>query len=245
MHEVTDAVMHVVSGGPKASAVAAVSCRCPVCGERQRFTFVEPLTVKNRYGPPQRQTCGEPACTKPLFFYVVDKPTVNPRGWLWMHPDPAAFDVPDPVMESLLTKVGPVAVSAYQQAVSTLRHGAADASATMSRKVLEALVKHELREGGQEVRPRETLGPLLKKLGEDTDRLARPLLELAEAITWVANDATHVDLDVEPPARRESAAKLLTLVSQIATYLLDTPGQAAALKASLDEDREAVPDSDG
>ena len=242
MHQVADARVQASGRSQQGGwMISALSLRCPTCGERQHVNFDEPLNNNSVHAEPRSTTCQGPECRKPLYLYVTEPPQRDELGWLWLHPDPDAIDRPDPEIERLLSGVSPVLSSAYEQAVSTLRHGAADASAGMSRKVLEGLVKHELRTAGTEIGERETLGTLLKKLGDDTSRLAAPLLQIAEAITWVANEAAHVDLDVEPPARYQSAAKLLTLVAQVATYLLDTPKQARALKDSLERDREEPP----
>jgi len=235
MHQVTAAAVQARSRAKLPGwHVEAVSLRCPICGERARVTFDPPVTNEDVWAAPRDWTCGNPDCRSTVHFYVTEQPQRDRLGWLWAHPDPHPVTVPDPVTWQMLNRTHPTLSSSYEQAVNSLRVGAPDASAAMSRRVLEGLVKTQLKDAGVEFKERETLGPLLKKLGECTEQLARPLVDLAEAITRAANPSSHVDLDVEPPADLSTAEHLLTLVSQVATFLLETPRQAAELKALVE-----------
>jgi hypothetical protein len=143
-----------------------------------------------------------------------------------MYIDPPLVDTRLPVKNHNL--IGDDRVrAACLSVLDTYNRGAYLAVPAMVGRALEGVVKDRLKnEKDIDLTKTRMLGPLLGKLA-DVD-LAKPLKDLANALTEARNIGTHFDLDIEPT--EDMSTKMLTLLEVIIEYIYVLPAQVLEFK---------------
>lgn len=178
----------------------AAAYACPACAARSTLTFVT--------GPKDSGW----------------NPRENPDLALYQWPAPKNLNEPrrdlsDP--KYVPERIG----NAYAQAASVLNANHT-ASATLSRRTLEGIAKHFVKDA----KPREMLGSLLARLPEHHD-LTAPVMSIAKALQEGGNLAAHFDSDNEVDER--SASAMLEMLEDLIDLLFVLPHKIEALKAQL------------
>jgi Domain of unknown function (DUF4145) len=214
------------AGNTSWSYPLAISATCPHCSRHYGFSLENRVTEHNlSQGVPVKTLC--PGCREPVTFFLVNPGPDQGTAWsgeLFMHPSPR--------VRSKLALTGTSGISDrlakdYSSAVDCYNGGMWRAAAQEARIVLEGVVKN-LTEQGENA----TLAARLRSLTKSYD-LARPILDVADALREGGNLASHFneDRDID----QETAEQMLELLDAFVEYLLLLPAHVSSLRARLSD----------
>jgi hypothetical protein len=123
---------------------------------------------------------------------------------------------------------------AYQSALNVFAIGEAEATAASCRRVVEGIMERIGSEphGGR----RRVLAQRIRDLADNPQVLARPIIELSEALRERGNLAAHFNADIETSI--DDAGRMLDLLDYLITYLFVVPEQIHRFKAREDASSE-------
>jgi hypothetical protein len=208
---------------------------CPLC--RDKVTFSAPTwngsTVS---GLPFEVTC--PGCRGSVtILRLGGMSRENVRIYVdhespGREPVPGLEIVPDEVISPKLKR-------AYQSALNVLAIGEVEATATSVRRVVEGITAGVLSDDKDKRLP---LAGRIKALAKETDALAKPLMELSDALRAGGNLGAHFDDEAETSFT--DASRMLDLLDYLITYLYVVPQQIHHFKVDVLGQNEPVSGAD-
>lgn len=181
--------------------------RCPYCHKLVNFTSENPHFDSTRATTSITARCS--ACRDTVRLWLVDQGSSESRVYVFPAPpigrraSEPGYNLPEGVRK------------AYEEAVGSFNGGRWIATAAMSRRTLEAIVKSLLPD------EKGLLAERLKTLNDRID-LAEPLITLSYSVKEGGNLGSHFDEDGKEPDP-DTAAAMLDLVENMMWYVYGLP----------------------
>ncbi|MCG5514765.1 MULTISPECIES: DUF4145 domain-containing protein [unclassified Ectothiorhodospira] len=196
---------------------SAIDLRCPHC---RRIVSFE---IKRWHSAPHKIWVGPsrcPGCGSSSLFLLVGfegkAKTLDGHGRLFIDREPGGRT---PLPEILNNdEIGEALRRAYSSAVSVFNSGEWNATAVLTRRLLEGVTKSLLNEEDQKL----TLAKQIEKLPSVRD-LDAPIITIADAIRKGGNLGAHFDLEKEPDQRVSEL--MLELAEELIEYFYVLPAR--------------------
>ena len=208
-----DSVSSWVPDGPR-SHPSLVDWYCPHCSRLASFTAI---SWRDIGGDNWHSTAKCPGCKGKVELFTLSVGTGQNSlcgGKLFMYPASRTKTPSSAVLQNV--ELSLPLKNAYKSAVNVFNTREWNASAVMCRRLLEGITKEALPASAQKL----TLAKQLESLPKHRD-LAKPLVELADAVRKGGNLGAHFDLEKEPD--EDVAALMLELCEDLMEYLFTLP----------------------
>jgi len=194
----------------------SIQSECPECRKTTEF-LLNANFQSSKNGLVTETSC--PTCKKSAVFIIMTKDTIDEQG---EHADTYIYDIqaakhPIHQIESL-PNIPKDLIRAYRSAINVHQSRGNSATAVMSKRVIESILKHFLKEKSKG----QPLSQQLEILPNHVD-LAKPIQALSHLL---AVDGTlHRMLELETEMDYETTSLLMELLESIIEYLFVLPGK--------------------
>lgn len=205
---------------------ASVQCECPKCSKTSLFTIKANYNHTSKSSILSQGVCS--ACKKESVFIMI----LNQED---QFSEETALYIYDPnSVKELLTHLEKIKdipsdlTRAYRSALNVSQSKDTVATAVMSKRVLESILKNFL---GEEIKG-QNLSKQFEQLPKHVD-LARPLQSLSQLVQ--PGSAFYQMLDLEKDIDQEMASLLMDLLESLIEYLFVLPNRIETLQAKLEQ----------
>ena len=202
----------------------SIQSECPLC--RQTTEFMLNTNFQNsKNGMVTESSC--PTCKKSAVFIIMTKDGLDDQG---EHIDTYIYDIqaskhPINQIESL-PNIPKDLIRAYRSALNVHQSRENSATAVMSKRVIESILKHFLKEKSKG----QPLTQQLELLPNHVD-LAKPIQSLSQLLA--TGGSLHQMLDLETEMDYETTSLLMDLLENIIEYLFVLPGKIEVTQNKL------------
>jgi hypothetical protein len=192
----------------------SVHSECPKCKKTTEF-----ILNANYQKNGMVTECACPLCKKSTVFIILPKDNVDEHG---EHADTFIYDLqasnhPIHKLESL-PNIPDHLIRAYRSAINVYHSKENSATAVMSKRVLESILKHFLGENSKS----QTLSQQLEILPEHVD-LTRPIIALSQLLE--TDSSLNRMLELELDMDYETTSLLMDLLESLIEFLFILPGR--------------------
>jgi hypothetical protein len=194
----------------------SIQCECPGCRKITEFM----LNANYQNSKHNLVTeCACPTCKRPAIFIIMTKEVVDEHG---EHADTYIYDVqaakhPINQIENL-PNIPKDLIRAYRSAINVHQSREHSATAVMSKRVIESILKHFLGEKSKG----QPLSQQLEILPNHVD-LAKPIHSLSQLL--ITEGSLHKMLELETEMDYETTSLLMDLLESLIEYLFVLPGK--------------------
>jgi hypothetical protein len=194
----------------------SIQCECPGCRKITEFM----LNANYQNSKHNLVTeCACPTCKRPAVFIIMTKEVVDEQG---EHADTYIYDVqaakhPINQIENL-PNIPKDLIRAYRSAINVHQSREHSATAVMSKRVIESILKHFLGEKSKG----QPLSQQLEILPNHVD-LAKPIHSLSQLL--ITEGSLHKMLELETEMDYETTTLLMDLLESLIEYLFVLPGK--------------------
>jgi hypothetical protein len=194
----------------------SIQCECPGCRKITEFM----LNANYQNSKHNLVTeCACPTCKRPAIFIIMTKEVVDENG---EHADTYIYDVqaakhPINQIENL-PNIPKDLIRAYRSAINVHQSREHSATAVMSKRVIESILKHFLDEKSKG----QPLSQQLEILPNHVD-LAKPIHSLSQLL--ITEGSLHKMLELETEMDYETTTLLMDLLESLIEYLFVLPGK--------------------
>jgi hypothetical protein len=201
-----------------------IQCECPGCRKTSEF-MLNANYQNSKHSMVTECIC--PACRKPAVFVIMTKDVVEEQG---EHADTYIYDL-QAAKHSLqqienLDNIPKDLIRAYRSALNVHQSREYTATAVMSKRVIESILKHFLGEKSNN----KPLAQQLELLPNHVD-LAKPIQSLSSLMTSDSPLQRMLELDTEMDY--ETTLLLMDLLESLIEYLFVLPGRIELTQKKL------------
>ncbi|WP_318503857.1 hypothetical protein [Bacillus sp. T3] len=194
----------------------SIQSECPECRKTTEF-MLNANFQSNKNGLVTEACC--PTCKKSAVFIIMTKDVLDEQG---EHADTYIYDIeaskhPVNQIESL-PNIPKDLIRAYRSAINVHHSRENPATAVMSKRVIESILKHFLKEKSKS----QPLSQQLEMLPNHVD-LARPIQALSHLL--IQDGSLYRMLELEHEIDYETTTLLMDLLESIIEYLFVLPGK--------------------
>lgn len=194
----------------------SIQSECPECRKTTEF-MLNANYQNSKNGLVTESSC--PTCKKSAVFIIMTKDLLDEQG---EHADTYIYDVqaskhPINQIEGL-PNIPKDLIRAYRSAINVHQSRENSATAVMSKRVIESILKHFLREKSKG----QPLSQQLEILPNHVD-LAKPIQSLSQLLA--TDGSLHRMLELETEMDYETTSLLMDLLESIIEYLFVLPGK--------------------
>jgi hypothetical protein len=194
----------------------SIQCECPGCRKTTEF-MLNANYQSSKNGIVTECSC--PLCKKSAVFIIITKEVLDEQGeyadtYIY---DPQASKHPINQLE-ILPNIPKDLIRAYRSAINVYQSRENSATAVMSKRVIESILKHFLDEKSNA----QSLSQQLEILPNHVD-LAKPLQSLSQLLK--TDDSLHQMLELETEMDYETTSLLMDLLESLIEYLFILPGK--------------------
>ena len=194
----------------------SIQSECPQCRQTTEF-MVNTNFQSSKNGLVTESSC--PTCKKSAVFIIMTKDVLDEQG---EHADTYIYDVqasrhPINQIESL-PNIPKDLIRAYRSALNVHQSRENSATAVMSKRVIESILKHFLKEKSKG----QPLAQQLEILPNHVD-LAKPIQSLGQLLA--TDGSLHRMLELETEMDYETTSLLMDLLENMIEYLFVLPGK--------------------
>jgi hypothetical protein len=194
----------------------SIQCECPGCRKITEF-MLNANYQNSKHNLVTECTC--PTCKKPAVFIIMTKEVVDEQG---EHADTYIYDVQaskHPINQiETLPNIPKDLIRAYRSAINVHQSREQSATAVMSKRVIESILKHFLGEKSKG----QPLSQQLEILPNHVD-LAKPIHSLSQLL--ITEGSLHKMLELETEMDYETTSLLMDLLESLIEYLFVLPGK--------------------
>ncbi|MGG3469767.1 hypothetical protein ABES02_20065 [Neobacillus pocheonensis] len=193
-----------------------IQCECPGCRKTTEF-MLNANYQSSKNGIVTECSC--PSCKKSAVFIIMTKEDLDEHGeyadtYIY---DPQASKHPINQIETL-PNIPKDLIRAYRSALNVYQSRENSATAVMSKRVIESILKHFLDEKSNA----QPLSQQLEILPKHVD-LAKPILSLSHLLK--TDDSLYRMLELETEMDYETSSLLMDLLESLIEYLFVLPGK--------------------
>lgn len=193
-----------------------IQCECPGCKKTTEF-ILNANYQHSKNGMVTDCTC--PSCKKSAIFVILTKDVVEEHG---EHAETYIYDLQatkQPIHQiENLPNIPKHLTRAYQSAINVYQSKENSATAVMSKRVIESILKHFIGEKNKD----KPLSQQLEMLPNHVD-LAKPIQSLSQLLE--TNGALHKMFELESDMDYETASLMMDLLESLIEYLFILPGK--------------------
>lgn len=199
----------------------SVQCECPECRKTTEF-MLKANYQNSKYGLVTECSC--PECKKSSVFVIMTKEADDEHADTYIY-DLQASRHPLNQIENL-PNIPKELIRAYRSALNVHQSRENSATAVMSKRVIECILKHFLGEKSKG----QPLSQQLEILPNHID-LAQPIHSLSHLL--VSEGSLHRMLELETEMDYETTALLMDLLEGLIEYLFVLPGKIELINEKL------------
>ncbi len=193
-----------------------IQCECPGCGKTTEF-MLNANYQSSKNGMVTECSC--PLCKKTAVFIIMTKEALDEKGEC---ADTYIYDIqaskhPINQLENL-SNIPKDLIRAYRSAINVYQSKENSATAVMSKRVIESILKHFLGEKSKA----QPLSQQLEILPNHVD-LAKPIQSLSRLLA--TDDSLHRMLELETEMDYETTSLVMDLLESLIEYLFILPGK--------------------